>query len=76
MNTLYLDGLRLTGTMPEAIGHLTLLEILEVDHNFISGTVPASFASLTRLHDLGLNASGLCGPVPGHQPDDGPLPPC
>jgi len=51
----------LVGRLPEALGNLTLLEILRLDDNNLSGEIPDSFANLTSLKVLRLEGNQLTG---------------
>jgi len=64
---IYLENMNLTGTLPETLGFLTLLEVLDVSGNNIGGKIPSElrFAPLQQL-DVGGNVMtgfvplGLC----------------
>jgi Leucine-rich repeat (LRR) protein len=56
LKTLELTGNRLTGTIPESIGTMTMLESLDLSFNEgITGTIQTSLAGLTSLTKLGLS---------------------
>ena len=65
-NVLELDLSRnkLTGEIPEAVGDLTQLTILNLDNNKLTGTIPAELGKLTQLTELRLNNNQLRGEIP------------
>ena len=62
---LSLRGNHLTGPIPDAIGRLHRLFILDFSSNRLQGAIPSSIANLGRLRDL----------ILGHNPLEGRLPP-
>jgi Leucine-rich repeat (LRR) protein len=54
----------LVGTLPEEMGNLKNLKILELKMNQISGTIPASIWDLTDLTWLSLRSNQLIGTIP------------
>ena len=54
----------ISGTLPESIGELKNLRILELSFNRISGTLPASLGNLSKLEMLAFNGNALTGNVP------------
>ncbi len=59
-----LRGLRLTGTVPAALGHLTELRRLDLGSNVLSGTIPPELSGLDQLRELRLDNNVLRGDVP------------
>lgn len=57
-------GNQLTGTISEAIGHMSLLEILELSSNGFSGTIPTSVAVMKNLKYLYLDSNYFVGTIP------------
>jgi len=55
---------RFTGTIPDGIGELALLNILLLQNNLLHGTIPASLAALTQLTYVYMNQNQLTGTVP------------
>ena len=56
------DGI--TGTLPESLGELTDLEVLELSYCSLSGEIPASLGKLKHLHVLSLSDNELSGELP------------
>lgn len=54
----------LSGSIPAAIGDLTLLESFTADNNSLSGDIPAVIGNLTILTRLGLGVNLLTGSIP------------
>ncbi|KAJ6923899.1 receptor protein kinase TMK1-like [Populus alba x Populus x berolinensis] len=63
VNVLWLHGNQFTGTIPESIGNLTVLQDLNLNGNKLVGFVPDSLAKMPLEH-LDLNNNQLMGPVP------------
>ena len=60
-----LPRLGLSGSLPEAVGQLLSLEVLDLSGNRgIQGTLPQQLGALRRLTDLDLRGGGLQGAVP------------
>mmetsp|Transcript_17619 Transcript_17619/g.40452 ORF Transcript_17619/g.40452 Transcript_17619/m.40452 type:complete len:477 (+) Transcript_17619:174-1604(+) len=60
-----LRDLGLTGRLPGgALGYLTALEELTLDHNELEGGIPDEISKLTSLRKLNLAYNRLSGPVP------------
>jgi hypothetical protein len=59
---------RMSGTVPESIGQLVLLDTLylgyETNSNMFEGPLPSSMGNLTQLNTLYLNVPTLTGPLP------------
>nr|ACB99688.1 verticillium wilt resistance-like protein [Mentha longifolia] len=52
------------GDIPDAIGDLTSLYVLNISHNALGGSIPESFGHLSRLESLDLSRNQLTGHVP------------
>ncbi|KAH8485403.1 hypothetical protein H0E87_027003 [Populus deltoides] len=63
VNVLWLHGNQFTGTIPESIGNLTVLQDLNLNGNQLVGFVPDSLAKMPLQH-LDLNNNQLMGPIP------------
>jgi Leucine rich repeat len=58
-------SLGLTGTVPEEVGLLTDLQVLDVSNNtMLSGWVPTQVGKLVNLQSLQLAGNKLSGPIP------------
>ncbi|MBO7553219.1 MAG: hypothetical protein J6T82_04205, partial [Bacteroidaceae bacterium] len=56
------DGI--TGSLPESLGELTDLEVLELNYCSLSGEIPACLGNLKHLHVLSLSDNELSGELP------------
>lgn len=54
----------ITGTIPNSIGNLLLLQICYLDTLSLSGTLPSSIGNLQLLHELHIHNAGLYGSIP------------
>ncbi|XP_078154339.1 receptor like protein 27-like [Carex rostrata] len=54
----------LSSQLPDSIGNLQNLAILDLEHCGLYGVIPPSITNITRLKDLNLGANKLTGPVP------------
>ncbi|KAI3409606.1 Protein kinase domain-containing protein [Psidium guajava] len=61
---IYLYNNSLTGPIPVAIGRLTSLHVLELNHNSFSGSIPNEICLLTNLEKLDLSYNQLTGAIP------------
>ncbi|KAL6132884.1 hypothetical protein ACLB2K_065123 [Fragaria x ananassa] len=61
---LFLDGNNFTGLIPETLGLVQTLEMVQLDKNFLTGTVPSNLNNLTNLNELNLANNNLTGPLP------------
>ncbi|XP_047943050.1 receptor-like protein 7 [Salvia hispanica] len=52
------------GEIPNAIGDLTTLHLLNLSHNALEGSIPQSFGHLSKLESLDLSRNQLTGPIP------------
>lgn len=64
VQTLVLTGANLTGTIPESIGMLSTLVILELNNNHLEGTLPHSIGNCSGLSQLILDSNHLNGSLP------------
>ncbi|KAB2607249.1 receptor-like protein kinase BRI1-like 3 [Pyrus ussuriensis x Pyrus communis] len=55
----------LTGTIPENLGTLSYVQVLNLGHNKLSGNIPDSFGGLKAVGVLDLSHNNLQGFVPG-----------
>ena len=58
------DSYWLHGEIPNSLGDLTKLEVLNLSHNRISGSVPAGLRHLPKLRQIKLNGNHLDGAIP------------
>ena len=61
---LYLGFNGLTGTIPDALGDLTNLEMLDLEVNGLTGTIPDALGDLANLKILDLTSNRLTGTIP------------
>ena len=54
----------LSGTIPESIGNLTALQLIELGFNNLSGTLPSSIGNLVNLQSLSITFNQLSGTLP------------
>ncbi|KAF8369435.1 hypothetical protein HHK36_032550 [Tetracentron sinense] len=59
-----LQSLRISGTIPDEIGELKHLSVLNVADNQISGNIPPSIVNLSGLMHLDLNNNRNTGQIP------------
>ena len=60
-----LVNIGLTGIVPPALGKLSGLRALQMDHNRLTGVIPQELAKLISLEALDLGANSLSGEIPG-----------
>jgi hypothetical protein len=59
---LFMDGnLKISGSIPEAIGQLTKLRDLDLDDNALTGSLPNALYGITSLRAIDLNDNNLVG---------------
>ncbi|GAB4846601.1 hypothetical protein Ancab_025607, partial [Ancistrocladus abbreviatus] len=61
---LALLGNRITGSIPEEIGHISTLQELVLEDNLLGGPLPDSLGNLTSLKRLLLSANNFTGTIP------------
>ncbi|WMV53345.1 hypothetical protein MTR67_046730 [Solanum verrucosum] len=59
-----LQGNGITGKIPEALGNLTSLTMLDLEKNSLSGEIPAALGNLKKLQFLFLSQNNLSGTIP------------
>ncbi|XVF78915.1 hypothetical protein PTKIN_Ptkin14bG0176400 [Pterospermum kingtungense] len=52
------------GKIPEIVGNLTSLQVLNFSHNKLTGPIPSSFGNLIALESLDLSSNRLTGMIP------------
>ncbi|KAI3968348.1 hypothetical protein MKW92_052337 [Papaver armeniacum] len=68
-NTIFNSGIDLScnilnGTIPEDIGLLTELRMLNLSHNLFSSNIPTSLGNMSSLESLDLSSNRLSGQIP------------
>ena len=66
---LTLRGNWLTGTIPNELGNLVNLDMLDLDHNQLAGAIPPELGNLSNLRSLYLNYNELTGAIPSELGD-------
>lgn len=66
---LTLNDNNLTGELPESIGNLTSLKVLNLHKNNITGTIPQSITGIKGLKVLNISFNKLEGTLPTHLTD-------
>jgi Leucine-rich repeat (LRR) protein len=57
---LFMDGnMKISGTIPEALGQMQKLKLLDLDDNMLSGSLPNSLYTLLELIAIDLNSNQL-----------------
>lgn len=59
-----LDGAGYNGSLPESLGKLSSLQILDLSNNAFRGTIPQSVGNLTALQRLVLSRNAFSGSIP------------
>ncbi|GLT89389.1 hypothetical protein SLE2022_073710 [Rubroshorea leprosula] len=55
---------KLEGTIPEAMGELRALYVLNMSHNSLTGQIPSSLGKLQQLESLDLSSNNLTSEIP------------
>ncbi|KAL5564110.1 hypothetical protein UlMin_027274 [Ulmus minor] len=63
IQTIWLSGLNLSGSIPEEFGNLTHLEDLELSRNYLTGTIPRNLSG-APLRSLSLWGNKINGTIP------------
>ena len=61
---LYLHSNQIEGHIPEELGNLSRLELLQLSHNKISGLLPPKLLEMDQMFSLNLSSNQLCGSIP------------
>ncbi|KAL8232278.1 hypothetical protein R6Q57_002056 [Mikania cordata] len=64
MSGLDLSCNKLTGNIPEELGLLAHIHVLNLSHNWLTGPIPVKFSNLANLESLDLSFNSLTGKVP------------
>ncbi|XP_059644625.1 receptor-like protein EIX2 [Cornus florida] len=63
LETLHLGYNKLTGYLPDSLGHLSNLRYLQLWQNEFRGSIPNSIGNLTSLEELYLSDNQMSGPI-------------
>ncbi|KAM1158520.1 hypothetical protein ACFXTH_031885 [Malus domestica] len=64
MVSLQLQSNELSGEIPQKLGNLSQLQLLDLSHNHLSGQIPP-FVNVLSLPDFDFSYNNLTGPIPG-----------
>uniref|UniRef100_K4DI23 Uncharacterized protein n=1 Tax=Solanum lycopersicum TaxID=4081 RepID=K4DI23_SOLLC len=64
MELIYLARNNLKGEIPQCLGNISGLEVLDMHHNSLTGTLPNTFRFRSSLRSLNLNGNKLEGKIP------------
>ncbi|CAA7058661.1 unnamed protein product [Microthlaspi erraticum] len=64
LNAIDISGNKLQGEIPESIGLVKNLIVLNLSSNSFSGNIPSSLVNLTKLESLDLSDNKLSGQIP------------
>ncbi|XP_047955696.1 probable leucine-rich repeat receptor-like serine/threonine-protein kinase At3g14840 [Salvia hispanica] len=71
LKTLILRSCNIVGTLPDYIGDMTTLKLLDLSFNKLTGPIPESFISLSNTDYIYLTGNSLSGPLPAWMLKDG-----
>ncbi|XVF78885.1 hypothetical protein PTKIN_Ptkin14bG0173500 [Pterospermum kingtungense] len=63
-NAIDMSSNNFQGKIPEIVGNLTSLQVLNFSHNKLTGHIPSSFGNLEALESLDLSFNKLVGEIP------------
>ncbi|KAF3337631.1 putative LRR receptor-like serine/threonine-protein kinase [Carex littledalei] len=64
VTTLYLGDNKIIGGIPEQLGNLSSLNVLNLGNNLLTGAIPVSLGRLSELQMLILSGNNLSGSIP------------
>ncbi|KAF8658960.1 hypothetical protein HU200_058798 [Digitaria exilis] len=64
LEQLFLAANKISGTIPQEIGHLSNLMLLRMEQNLLTGNLPSSLGNLQNLYLLSLSQNQLSGQFP------------
>ncbi|CAB9496283.1 LRR receptor-like serine threonine-protein kinase [Seminavis robusta] len=64
LQSVFVDGSSLTGTIPDELYDLTLLKTMYLSNNQLAGTISARIGQLTNMWDFQLQGNRLKGTIP------------
>ncbi|OEL30516.1 putative LRR receptor-like serine/threonine-protein kinase [Dichanthelium oligosanthes] len=64
LEELFLAANKISGTIPQEIGHLSNLMLLRTEQNLLTGNLPSSLGNLQSLYLLSLSQNKLSGQIP------------
>ncbi|XP_047094534.1 receptor-like protein EIX1 [Lolium rigidum] len=63
LKSLNLEGCELSGTFPDELGNLTLLENFDISYNYINGMMPGTLQNMCNLTSLDLSGNNISGDI-------------
>ncbi|XVF78886.1 hypothetical protein PTKIN_Ptkin14bG0173600 [Pterospermum kingtungense] len=64
LTTIDMSSNKFVGKIPEIVGKITSLHVLNFSHNKLTGQIPSSFGDLAALESLDLSSNKLVGEIP------------
>ncbi|KAK2989561.1 hypothetical protein RJ640_026826 [Escallonia rubra] len=64
LEILSLGSNKISGSIPQEIGNLNNLYLLEIDDNMISGSIPESIGKLSKLQQMRIVTNNISGKIP------------
>ncbi|KAL6312466.1 hypothetical protein AAG906_021682 [Vitis piasezkii] len=64
LNYLFLSKNQITGTIPDSIGHITSLQVIDFSRNNLTGSIPYTINNCSSLIVLDLGNNNLSGMIP------------